>query len=232
MQKTNLELLRSVAQRLGALLPEVVFVGGCTTGLFITDKAAPEVRPTVDVDAIAEIVSYAAYEAFAERLRRAGFREDSSEQAPVCRWLIDDVKLDVMPTEARILGFTNRWYRDAMSTAIEMEIGDATHIRVVTAPFFVATKLEAFKGRGGADYTTSRDLEDLMAVLDGRPEIVDEIARAHELCSFIAGEFRQMLRVPAFLDALPGHLLPDRVSQERLPILVNRMRSIAELRTP
>lgn len=119
-----------------------------------------------------------------------------------------------------------------MSTAIEMEIGDATHIRVVTAPFFVATKLEAFKGRGGADYTTSRDLEDLMAVLDGRPEIVDEIARAHELCSFIAGEFRQMLRVPAFLDALPGHLLPDRVSQERLPILMNRMRSIAQLCTP
>ena len=72
-----------MAQRLGALLPEVVFVGGCTTGLFITDKAAPEVRPTMDVDAIAEITSYAAYEAFAERLRRAGFREDSSEGAPL-----------------------------------------------------------------------------------------------------------------------------------------------------
>src|SRR6266404_4514567 len=58
MPSANLELLKQVAKRLGSLLPEVVFVGGCTTELFITDEAAPEVRPTFDVDVIAEITSY------------------------------------------------------------------------------------------------------------------------------------------------------------------------------
>jgi len=59
MPSSNLDLLKEVARRLGPLLNEVVFVGGCTTGLFITDEAVAEVRPTFDVDVIAEITSYA-----------------------------------------------------------------------------------------------------------------------------------------------------------------------------
>src|SRR5271170_2096395 len=111
MQNSNLELLKEVAKRLGPLLSEVVFVGGCTTGLFITDEAAADVRPTFDVDVIAEITSYADYATFSERLRSLGFREDTSKGAPLCRWLIDGMKLDVMPIEEKIFGFSNRWYR-------------------------------------------------------------------------------------------------------------------------
>jgi len=110
MPNSNIELLKDVAKRLGPLLSEVVFVGGCTTGLFITDEGAAAVRPTVDVDVIAEITSYAGYATFSERLRALGFREDTSKGAPLCRWLIDGLKLDVMPIEETILGFTNRWY--------------------------------------------------------------------------------------------------------------------------
>src|SRR5216684_8355014 len=39
-----------MAARLKGLLPEIVFVGGCTTGLLITDPAASPVRVTDDVD--------------------------------------------------------------------------------------------------------------------------------------------------------------------------------------
>jgi hypothetical protein len=67
------------------LLGELVFVGGSTTALLITDKAAAEVRPSYDVDAIAEINSYAAYAEFSERLRKRGFTEDAGEGAPICR---------------------------------------------------------------------------------------------------------------------------------------------------
>lgn len=176
MPNSNIELLKEVAKRLGPLLSEVVFVGGCTTGLFITDAAAANVRPTFDVDVIAEITSYADYATFSERLRALGFREDTSKGAPLCRWLIDGMKLDVMPIEEKILGFTNRWYRAAMDAAQQIELEPGLHIRIVTAPYFVATKLEAFRGRGRGDYTTSHDLEDLLAVVDGRLEIVPEIA--------------------------------------------------------
>jgi hypothetical protein len=86
MSKHNLELLVEAARLLQPLLGELVFVGGSTTALLITDKAAAEVRPTYDVDAIAEITSYAAYADFSERLRRCGFWENTSEGAPICRW--------------------------------------------------------------------------------------------------------------------------------------------------
>jgi hypothetical protein len=227
MPSANVELLKQVAKRLGSLLPEVVFVGGCTTELFITDEAAPEVRPTFDVDVIAEITSYADYATFSERLRALGFREDTSRGAPLCRWLIDEMKLDVMPIEERILGFTNRWYRAAMDAAQETELQAGLRIRVVTAPYFLATKLEAFRGRGQGDYTNSHDLEDLLTVIDGRETIVQEVADTPELRSYLAEQFRALLATPAFLDALPGYLPPDVSSQGRVPILRARIQQMA-----
>ncbi len=102
--------LRDAARFLRPLLGELVFVGGCTTALLITNTAAADVRPTYDVDAIAEITSYAAYTAFSERLRNLGFAEDVSEGAPICRWRQQNTVLDVMPLDPKILGFSNRWY--------------------------------------------------------------------------------------------------------------------------
>jgi hypothetical protein len=159
------------------------YAGGDTLRL-VRDAPAyrPEVRPTFDVDVIAEITSYADYATFSERLRALGFREDTSKNAPLCRWLIDIMILHVMPIEERILGFTNRWYRAAMDAAQGTELEPGLRIRVVTASYFVATKLEAFRGRGRGrgDSTNSHDLEDLLAVVDGRKVIVAEIAGATE----------------------------------------------------
>jgi len=83
------------------------------TGLLITDEAAAAPRATLDVDAIAEITSYAEYAAFGERLRKLGFAEDTSEDAPLCRWVHLGTILDVMPLDEEILGFSNRWYLGA-----------------------------------------------------------------------------------------------------------------------
>lgn len=99
MSKHNLERLAEAARLLKPVLGELVFVGGSTTALLITDKAAAEVRPTYDVDAVAEISSYAAYADFSERLRRCGFTEDTSEGAPICRWRQKKTILDVMPLD-------------------------------------------------------------------------------------------------------------------------------------
>jgi len=107
------------------------------------------------------------------------------------------------------------------------EVEPGLRIRVVTAPYFVATKLEAFRGRGRGDYATSRDLEDLLAVIDGRETIVEEIAGVAETRSYIAEQFRSLLANQAFNDALPGYLLPDPGSRRRLPILITRIIEIA-----
>ena len=228
MSKRNLELVAEAARLLKPLLGELVFVGGSTTALLITDKAAPEVRPTYDVDAIAEISSYAAYADFSERLRRCGFTEDTGEGAPICRWLQKKTILDVMPLDPKILGFSNPWYKPALDSAIAYELEPDLRVRVVTAVYFCATKLEAFSGRGKNDYQSSHDLEDLMAVVDWRAELVEEIRAAEEdVRAYIAAEIRKLLTTREFLDALPGYLLPDQANQARVSILLERLKKIA-----
>ena len=230
MSKHNLELLAEAARLLKPLLGELVFVGGSTTALLITDKAAAEVRPTYDVDAIAEITSYAAYADFSERLRGCGFKEDTSEGAPICRWRQKKTILDVMPLDANILGFSNLWYKPALESSVEHELEPDLRVRVVTAVYFCATKLEAFAGRGKNDYQSSHDLEDLMAVVDGRAELVEEIRdRVGNVRAYIAAEIRKLLAVREFLDALPGYALPDPASQARVSILLERLKKIAAL---
>jgi hypothetical protein len=143
MASSNLELLTNAAKLLEPLLGELVFVGGCATQLLITDKAAAAVRPTLDVDAIVEITSYAGYETFSERLRKLGFQEDASENAPRCRWRQKTTVLDVMPLDAKILGFSNSWYRPAMDHAEERELESGPKIRLVSLAYFCASKLAA-----------------------------------------------------------------------------------------
>jgi predicted nucleotidyltransferase len=231
MPDSNLEQLITAARILRPLLGELVFVGGSVTGLLITDEAAGDPRATLDVDAIAEITSYAEYAAFGDRLRALRFVEDTSPGAPLCRWIHEETILDVMPLNEKILGFSNRWYRSAMEVAITRRMSHDLEIRMVTAPFFLATKLEAFKGRGKGDLFGSRDLEDLISVIDGRAETVAEVrAQTPELQQYVRTEISRLLARQGFLDALPGYLLPDAASQSRVSIVLERLEELAVVR--
>jgi hypothetical protein len=211
MSKHNLELLAEAARLLKPLLGELVFVGGSTTTLLMTDKAAGEVRPTYDVDAIAEISSYVAYADFSERLRMCGFSEDASEGAPICRWRLKKTILDVMPLDEKILGFSNRWYKPAMDSAVVHEMEPDLRVRVVTAVYFCATKLKVFAGRGEHDYQSGHDLEDLMAVLDGRPELVEEIQSGPmDVRAYIAAEFTKLFAPVSFSMHYPATCFPTK----------------------
>jgi hypothetical protein len=118
MPDPNLRLLEEAATKLAPFLREVVFVGGITLGLLITDKAAAAIRSTNDVDVIAEILTYVDYIAFAGRLRLAGFSEDMSEEPLTCRWFHGTLKLDVLALSKEVLGYTNLWYESALHHAI------------------------------------------------------------------------------------------------------------------
>ena len=133
----------------------------------ITDPAAPPIRATQDVDAIVQVVSRAEYYQLSDKLREKGFREDTRDDAPICRWVTDNVVLDVMPTDADILGFGNKWYVPAMENAEQLKLPSGKLIKMVSAPYFLITKLEAFDGRGGGDYLISPEIEDMLEVLEG-----------------------------------------------------------------
>ena len=224
----NLDILSAAVERLGPLADEMVFVGGCATPLLITDPAAPHARVTRDVDVITDVASRSDYHRLSERLRKRGFSEDPSEGAPLCRWVLGEIILDVMPTEPAILGFSNRWYGPAIDNAKEVTLPSEHTLRLVTAPYFLATKLEAFLGRGGGDYMASHDIEDIVALIDGRKELNSEIHRSdYELKEYLKERFISLLNIAEFLQSLPGHLPPDQAGQSRLPLLIERIRTMA-----
>ena len=128
---------------------------------------------------------------------------------PLCRWRQRTTTLDVMPLNAKILGFSNTWYRPALEHAEERELEKGLKIRLVAPVYFCAAKLEAFAGRGKNDFHASGDLEDLIAVVDGRSELLGEIqAAAGDVRSYIAKEIKRLLSIHEFNDALPGHVPP------------------------
>lgn len=135
-QNPNLEILELAVERLGPLADQMVFLGGCATGLLITDPAAPPIRVTRDVDTIVQVASLAEYHRLSERLREIGFKEDTSDGAPLCRWIADLVILDVMPTESSILGFGNRWYTPAIHHAEVVWLPSGKSIRWFLRPIF------------------------------------------------------------------------------------------------
>ena len=223
----NLAQLAVAAEKLTPLLNQIVFVGGCVTGLLVTDPAAAPIRPTLDVDAIVAVASYAEYVALEKQLQELGFSPSLTEGAPICRWQHPSLILDLMPTDPSVLGFTNRWYGPAMVNAQRIEI-EGHEIQIITAPYFVATKLQAFHTRGKNGFQSSHDLEDIVTINDGRAELPEEIrAASSEVRRYLSGEFQALLSNRDFIEALPGHLLSDAVSQQRLNLVTKRMQMIA-----
>ena len=225
--------LCEVATAADSLLEHVVFVGGAITHLLITDTGAFRPRATKDVDlAVVSVSTYRDYVDLSDGLRRWGFREDLAPDAPSCRWLLGAIRVDVIPAEEGPWGATNKWYRPAFEHAHLVDVGARRSIRAISGPYFVATKLDAFEGRGAGDVFASHDVEDIVAVVDGRPELIAEVRVAPlDVRSHIAAAIESLLVSPDFAEmALPGHLGPDAASQARAAIVLNRLRDLARVR--
>lgn len=171
----SIAMLERAAQELAPFLDEVAFVGGATIALWITDGGAPAPRVTKDVDLVVEVASRAGWYRFEERLRAHGLRNDSSSRV-ICRWIAgspgDELVIDLMPGDASILGFENWWQRPALAGAEALSLPSGRRIRAISPPYLLATKLEAWSGRGAGDHLRSHDLEDVIRLVDGRAEIV------------------------------------------------------------
>jgi len=230
-REANLAMLAIVASELGALRNRVVFVGGSITGFLVTDSAAADVRSTIDVDLLVEAVTSLDFHAIEAEMRGQGFQPDV-ESGIRCRWKSRGVIVDLMPSDESILGFSNRWYSDAIMHAVAEQLPGGSTIKRVTAPYFIATKIEAFKDRGNGDYEVSHDFEDIVTVVDGRRELRDEIAVSEpELRSFICATFAAWIENRDFLIALSGQLPPDSESQKRLGVLQQRFMEIASIQS-
>lgn len=168
MENGNIRILKVVARALGELKERMIFVGGATAGLYATDPAATEIRPTDDVDCIIELTSRAKFYDLEDSLRAKGFVND---QKVICRWNFKGITVDIMPTDPAILGFSNKWYPEGIKSAIDFNLSDDLKIKIFSSPYFIATKLEAFNDRGKGEMRWSSDFEDIIYVLDNRGDI-------------------------------------------------------------
>ena len=218
--------LVEAAHALGELRDRVVFIGGAATSLLITDRAGRPPRATDDVDGIADQVSSRADWARVEsRLRELGFNPDPT--GPVCRWRKAGLTLDLMPADASILGFSSRWYADAARHSDSVLIG-GMHVRVASAPYFLATKLEAFINRGAEDPYASVDLEDVVALIDGRQELPVEVeASPANVREYIAEVTASVLDRGDVRALVASHLAGDATSQARALYVLSGLKRLA-----
>lgn len=209
MTDPNRAQLIATAQALGELCNELVFIGGSIVGLLITDTGNEPVRVTKDVDVIVKVSSRLEYEQLTERLFIKGFQPDSN--GPICRYVLDSMLIDVMPLDADILGFSNRWYPNVIQQFQHHQLNNHLVIKVVTAPVFIATKFEAFQTRGANDPFMSHDLEDILLVVDGRTELLSEMmTTTKDVIDFVAAEFLQLQNQKYFEDLMSGTFHPVR----------------------
>lgn len=227
---SNLHLVIHIANKLGPLREQFIFVGGSIIELLLDKEYPLEPRVTHDVDTIVEVCGYGPFSEMEQALRAQGFKNDINDNV-ICRWHIDGITLDVMPTDPKILGFSNIWYKAAVKNAKKHFLVPELDILLITAPYFLATKIEAFESRGEQDFYGSHDLEDIITLLDGRECIVDEIMHSEsDLKSYFADKFNVYQNNTYFMNALPGHLSPyqtgtgDRV--ERLESLIAKIADI------
>ena len=198
----NIDRIKTVSHALGALKEKIVFVGGAVISLY-ADRAVFEVRATEDVDVIIEIVNYSARAALEEKLRQIGFAHDI-ESSVVCRFKIAGVVVDVMPTNDPSIGFTNRWYPEGFKQSVMFTIDQKNTIKILSAPYFLATKLEAFKSRGKGNGRTSHDFEDIVFVLENRSSVWEEMNSLNgEIKAYLKHEFLLLLNnsnIPEWID--------------------------------
>jgi hypothetical protein len=229
VSENSIEMLMVVARVLNQLPQPVVYTGGATISLYLDALSARDMRPTDDVDCVVEVTSQREYYQLSATLRELGLSEDTSPGAPLCRWLCEGIKLDVMPVDPQILGFGNRWYQQGVASSIDLTLPNGVKIKIFSIAYLLASKIEAFGSRGCNQFYFSKDFEDIITLFNGCPNLITEIAASEvEVRTFITAWVKTERNnldamAPAFLsngDRLAGRdkLILETISKmEKIP---------------
>nr|WP_314867683.1 hypothetical protein [uncultured Flavobacterium sp.] len=221
----NLALVAQVAKGLQELKDKMVFIGGAVISLYTDDPAADEIRPTADIDMTINLANYAEWAQMQERLAELGFYPDPQGQS-ICSYKFKDIAIDIMPAENSSIGVTNIWYKPGFKYLQKVTLEDETVINILPSPYFLATKLEAFKDRGQNDFYGSHDFEDIIYLLDNRTTIVEEIVAADDdIRLYIKEELTTIKKHKQAGEILAMHIHP-LIREERFKILMEKIETI------
>ena len=134
-----------------------------------------------------------------------------------------------MPTDSKVLGFTNRWYEEGIEIKISKTLPDGTDVFVFPPEYYLAAKFEAHKGRGGNDLRQSHDFEDIIYILDNCPDILENIIDSNaNVKMYLKEECQNLLENPNITEGIET-ALPYGSGEESGDILGMIIREIAEI---
>ncbi len=229
MPSTNISMLQTVAFGLGDLKDEMVFVGGAVAELYASKPELSDIRPTLDVDCVIELSSKTAHAKLEDDLRALGFANDTSQGAPICRWVYKGILVDIMPSDPDVLGFSNMWYMEGIENKVSKTLPDITEIFVFPPAYYIAAKMEAHKGRGGSDLRQSHDFEDIIYILDNCSELLENITIANEsVKAYLKEECSKLLKNEGLTEGIES-ALPYGSEEEATEIIIELIQKIANI---
>lgn len=223
----NIDLVAQVANGLQELRGKMVFVGGAVISLYTDDPAADEIRPTTDIDMTIDLANYAEWAQMQERLAELNFHPDPQGHS-ICSYKYKDIAIDIMPADDSSIGVSNKWYKPGFQFIQQIQLSENIHINILPSPYFLATKLEAFKDRGNSDFYGSHDYEDIIYLIDNRTTIVKEILAAEsDVKEYIKAELTTIKNHPQAEEILATHIHP-LIREERFKILMDKIEQITK----
>lgn len=213
-------------EKLSGIPFDFAFLGGSVLSLLVNDPSIDAIRVTKDVDVIVDVRTRTDFHREERALESLGFRHDTSEDAPICRWIADGTVVDVLPVREEVLGWRSKWFEEALASANVVEIGGHS-VKVVSAPFFVALKLEAFEDRGRGDFICSTDFEDVICLVNGRIGIVDEILSDATVGPGIVEKFAGYVANRDLEDAVLGFVQSENDPEIRFETIMSAFRKLA-----
>jgi predicted nucleotidyltransferase len=217
---------KKVAQALGALNNNVVYVGGAMVSLYIDDTSAEDVRPTKDIDITMEIASLGELEKIREELIQKGFYQ-TNEDNVICRFRYEDIKVDVMATKPVGWAPANPWFEPGFKYIVRSTI-DEIEIKYLSLPFFLATKFTAFYDRGAKDPRTSHDFEDIVYLLNYTTNLVEQILTApNDVKVYLMSCFSDVLSDSVKQEAILGNLFYED-QEHRHQKIVEKLKKICQ----
>jgi hypothetical protein len=225
----NLSALAQVARELRDLGIDAVFLGGATLPLLVAVSTRIDLRLTKDVDCVVRVASHSDWESVAEILHGAGWMPSLVHDDPNCRFRKADLVVDVMPVPETGVGPDNPWFAEGIRSAWTMRLDDTLTVRVFSPPTYLASKIHAYLDRGRSDPLESADFEDIVALLDGVPDIAKLVRQAPvDVRSFIADWCGGLVASAHLQDILAGQLGPH-APRGQDEVVLGRMEELASV---
>lgn len=217
----NRKVIHKVANALGELNEQVVYVGGASLSLYIDDPAADDVRPTKDIDISIKVASVAHLEEIREELTKRGFKQTDDSKI-ICRFKLDDVLVDVMATKPVGWAPANPWFEGGFDNLQKVDI-DGVTIQIMPLAYFLASKFSAHLDRGGSDPRFSHDFEDITYILDNRTDWHKIILKEKgEVKDFLLSQFLAIKNSSILQEAMLANLFHE-TQEDRFQMIMGKI---------